>query len=199
MRDAEPAAEPDDVRAALVASAAEVGTVGTFDSCDVGAGLVEAVGAVEEVLAQTGASGPSCEPPESEVDPDEAAAPGNWGSEVPPAPPTGGGPTTTPPTPPPEKEEPKPVVLPHTFFLQRPAKIIRTQTRAARAVFLFGSDKDGVSFVCRIDGGVFRPCSERLARRFPLGWHTVKVAALDADGSGDKTPASYRFKVKRVR
>jgi hypothetical protein len=66
-------------------------------------------------------------------------------------------------------------------------------------VFLFGSDKEGVSFVCRIDGGLFRPCSERLARRFPLGWHTVKVAALDAEGNGDRTPASYRFKIKRVR
>ncbi len=199
MLDAEPAAAPEDVRGALVASAVEVGVTGTFGPCDVGAGLVEAVGAIEEALAQTGAGGPVCEPPESEVDPDQAAAPGDWGSEVPPAPPTGGGPTPTPPTPQPEKEEPKPVVLPHTFFLQRPAKIIRTQTRAARAVFLFGSDKDGVTFVCRIDGAPFRTCSERLARRFPLGWHTIKVAALDAEGNGDKTPASYRFKVKKVR
>lgn len=195
MLDAEPAAEPDDVRGALVASAVEVGA---FGPCDIGAGLVEAVGTIEEALAKTGAAGPTCEPPESEVEPDEAAAPGNWGSEVPPAPPVVG-PTTSPPTPQPEAEEPKPGFPPRTFFLQRPAKIIRTQTRGARAVFLFGSDKDGVSFVCRIDGGLFRPCSERLARRFPLGWHTVKVAALDAEGIGDKTPASYRFKVKRVR
>jgi subtilisin family serine protease len=196
MLDAEPAAEPDDVRGALVASAAEVGT---FGSCDAGAGLVEAVGAIEEALAKTGASGPLCEPPESEVDPSEAAAPGNWGSEVPPPPTGGGGSPPPPPTPQPDPEEPKPVFPPRTFFLQRPAKVIRTQTRGARAVFLFGSDKEGVSFVCRIDGGLFRPCSERLARRFPLGWHTVKVAALDAEGNGDKTPASYRFKIKKVR
>jgi len=198
MLDAEPAAEPDDVRGALVASAVEVGAIGTFNPCDVGAGLVEAVGAIDEVLAHAGASGPACVPPEPEVEPSEAAAPGNWGSEVPPTPPVVT-PTTTPPTPQPKAEEPKPVVPPRTFFLQRPAKIIRTQTRAARAVFLFGSDKEGVSFVCRIDGGLFRPCSERLARRFPLGWHRVGVAALDAEGNGDKTPASYRFKVKRVR
>jgi len=196
MLEAEPAAEPEDVRGALVASAVEVGT---FGPCEVGAGLVEAVGAIEEALAQAGEGGPACVPPESEVEPNEAAAPGSWGSEVPPVPPGGGGSTTPPTTPQPEVEEPKPVLSPRTFFLQRPAKVIRTQTRAARAVFLFGSDKDGVSFVCRIDGGLFRPCSERLARRFPLGWHTVKVAALDAEGNGDKTPASYRFKIKRVR
>lgn len=197
MLDAEPAAEPEDVRGALVASAIEVGT---FGPCDVGAGLVEAVGAIDEVLAQTGAGGPACEPPESEVEPDEAAAPGNWGSEVPPVPPGGGGePTTPPPTPQPEPEEPKPVLAPRTFFLQRPAKVIRTQTRAARAVFLFGSDQEDAAFVCRIDGGVFRRCPERLARRFPLGWHMIRVAARDASGNGDKTPAGYRFKVKRVR
>jgi subtilisin family serine protease len=194
MLDAEPAAEPDDVRGALVASAAEVGT---FGSCDAGAGLVEAVGAIEEVLAKTGAGGPVCEPPESEVDPEEAAAPGNWGSEVPPV--SSGGGSTTPPPPPPPEEEPKQVPAPRTFFLQRPAKVIRTQSRGARAVFLFGSNEAGVSFVCRIDGGLFRPCPERLARRFPLGWHTIKVAARDAAGNGDKTPASYRFKVKKVR
>lgn len=196
MLDAEPAAEPDEVRGALVASAAEVAT---FGPCAVGAGLVEAVGAIEEALAQTGASGPTCESPESEVEPDEAAAPGDWGSEVPAVLPEEGSPTTpTPPAQPPV-EESKPTPAPRTFFLQRPAKVIRTQTRGARAVFLFGSNQADVSFVCRIDGAPFRPCRERLARRFRLGWHLIKVAARDAAGNGDKTPASYRFKVKRVR
>jgi hypothetical protein len=196
MLEAEPAAEPEDIRAALVASAVEVGA---FGPCKVGAGLVEAVGAIDEVLAQTGAVGPSCEAPESEIDPEEAAASGDWGSEVPPVSPGGGSTTPPPPTPQPKVEEPKPALPPRTFFLQRPAKIIRTLTRGARAVFLFGSNEADVSFVCRIDGGLFRPCPERLARRFPLGWHMIKVAARDASGNGDKTPASYRFKVKRIR
>ena len=200
MLDTKPTAGPEDVRGALVASAAEVGAVGVFDPCDIGAGLVEAVGAVEEVLAETGEAGPTCEAPGSEVEPDEAAASGNWGSEVPPVQPTGGGGSTTlPPTQQPPVEETKPAATPRTFFLQRPAKVIRTQTRAARAVFLFGSSEPDVSFVCRIDGGLFRPCRERLSRRFRLGWHTIKVAARDAAGNGDKTPARYRFKIKRVR
>jgi subtilase family protein len=192
MRDAEPAAQPVDVLEALVGSAAPVGTYGP---CAVGAGLVDAVGAVKEVLDGTGAAGPICEPPESEVEPEEAAASGDWGSEIPP-PSSGGGTTTTTTQPQPEQTE---AVAPRTFFRQRPERVLRTRHRRATAVFRFGSNEAGVSFVCRIDGGLFRPCPERLVRRFPLGWHMVEVAARNADGIGDRSPARYRFKVKRVR
>lgn len=197
MLDAKAAAGPEAVRAALEGSAV---SVGSFGSCAVGAGLVEAVGAVEEVLAGTGESATACEPPTSEVEPDEAAAPGDWGSEVPPptpVPPT----TTVTPLPPvvEEEEETKRVPNPRTFFLQRPSKVIRTHHHRAKAVFRFGSNESEVSFVCRVDGSFFRPCPARLARQFTLGWHVIKVAALSAAGRGDKTPASYSFKVKRVR
>jgi hypothetical protein len=197
MLDAEPAAEPEAVRTALEGSAAPVGS---FGSCAVGAGLVEAVGAVEEVLAHTGATGTACESPPSEVEPDEAAAPGDWGSEVPP--PTPVPPVTPPVTPTPpvvEEEETKRVPNPRTFFLQRPSKVIRTHHHQARAVFRFGSNESEASFVCRVDGGFFRPCPARLVRQFPIGHHVVKVAARDASGNGDKSPASYSFTVKRVR
>lgn len=197
MLNAKAAAGPEAVRAALEGSAVPVGS---FGSCAVGAGLVEAVGAVEEVLAETGESAAACEPPVSEVEPDEAAAPGDWGSEVPP-PPTPVPPTTTVTPPPPvvEEEETKHVPNPKTFFLQRPSKVIRTHHHQAKAVFRFGSNESDVSFVCRVDGSFFRPCSARLARQFALGWHVIKVAARDPAGNGDKTPASYSFKVKRVR
>jgi hypothetical protein len=197
MLDAKPTAKPAGLRAALMASAAEVGTSGP---CSVGVGLVEAAGAIEDILAHTGAAGPTCDPPESEIDPEAAAAPGNWGSEVPP-PPSGRSitPIYTPPSQPDEEEEAKRVPNPRTFFLQRPSKIIRTRHQQAKAVFRFGSNESDASFVCRVDGSFFRPCAARLARHFTLGWHVVKVAALDAAGNGDKTPASYSFKVKKVR
>jgi DNA-nicking Smr family endonuclease len=195
MLDAEPTADPEAVRTALEGSAAPV--VG-FGSCAVGAGLVEAVGAVEEVLAQTGESASPCESPAAEVEPDEAAAPGNWGSEVPPTPVPPTPPVVAPP-PTVEEEETKHVPSPRTFFLQRPSKVIRTRHHAAKAVFRFGSNESEASFVCRVDGSFFRPCPVRLARRFTLGWHVLKVAARDSAGRGDKTPASYSFKVKRVR
>jgi hypothetical protein len=62
----------------------------------------------------------------------------------------------------------------------------------------FGSDEADVSYACRIDGGLFRPCAERLVRRFSVGSHAVQVVARDAAGDGDRTPAVFRFKVKRV-
>src|SRR6185312_14481445 len=145
-------------------------------------GLVEAVGAIGEVLAHTGASGAACELPTSEIEPDEAAAPGDWGSEVPSPKPV---PPTTPVTPSPpvvEEEGAKRVPGPRTFFLQRPSKIIRTHHHQAKAVFRFGSNETGTSFVCRVDGSFFRPCPARLARQFTLGWHVIKVAARDAAG-----------------
>ena len=69
----------------------------------------------------------------------------------------------------------------------------------AKVVFRFGSNEEGARFVCRIDTGLFKPCPQRLVRKFKVGWHTLRVAARDADGSGDRTPAVYRFRVKRIR
>ncbi len=198
MHQAQPALGPKGIREALVGGAA-LTFAPQYGPCDIGAGLVNAVGAIEKALAKTGATGPVCEPPEEEVPPGEAAAPGEWGSETPPP----GRPTTTTITPPAateeEEEEAKRAPKPRTFFLQRPSKVIHTRHREAKAVFRFGSNESEASFVCRVDGGFFRPCPARLARRFTLGWHVIKVAALSAAGNGDKTPASYSFKVKRVR
>lgn len=194
MLDAEPAAEPADLRAALHGSAQ---SVGTFGPCAIGAGLVEAVGAVQKALAKEGGAGPVCEPPAEEVDPEEAAAPGNWGSETPPAKTDGGptAPTVQPTAPPPPVAKPRP----RTFFLQHPARVIHTLQGRALAVFLFGSNEEEVTFACRVDGRPFRSCPARLARRFPPGWHLVEVAARNAEGLGDRSPARYRFKVKRAR
>jgi len=195
MHQAEPAAGPEELRQALVGSAASTFNL-QYGPCDIGAGLVDAVGAIEKVLAKSGSTGPLCEPPSEEVPPGEAAAPGEWGSEAPPS----GVPVTTTVVPPAtEEEETRRVRAPRTFFLQRPSKVIRTRHHEARAVFRFGSNESDASFVCRVDGSFFRPCPALLARRFTLGWHVIKVAARDAAGNGDKTPASYSFKVKRVR
>jgi hypothetical protein len=65
-------------------------------------------------------------------------------------------------------------------------------------VLRFDSDLADVSYACRIDGGFFRPCPERLVRRFSLGAHSVLVVARNAAGDADRTPAAFRFKVKHV-
>ncbi len=88
---------------------------------------------------------------------------------------------------------------PNTFFKQKPRKTLRTQRRRAKAVFRFGSNEPGVSFVCKIDGGFWRFCKPRLVRRLRVGKHVVRVKARDAAGNVDRTPAVYRFEVKRAR
>lgn len=193
----EPAAESDDLLNALTESATKPGG---YNSCEIGVGLIEAVGALEDVVTGVPGKNPSCKSPKSEVNPEEAQAPGEWGTETPPTPPpppNGGG--SNPPTSPEETLPPVTPRPPRTLILQHPLKVIRTAHRRALAVFRFGSNESGVSFVCRIDGGVFRPCPARLARRFPPAWHLLEVAARNAAGIGDRSPARYRFKVKTIR
>ena len=87
---------------------------------------------------------------------------------------------------------------PRTFFRKHPRKLLHTRHRRASAAFRFGSNEEGVSFVCRVDGGLARFCGERLTRRFRVGLHSVRVAATDVAGNVDRTPSVYRFKVKHV-
>lgn len=182
MRDEESAAEPSEILEALQASALEVGA---FDPCAVGAGMIDATVAIEDLLTPPVFAPEECELPEP-GNPEEARAPGDWGSESPPPP--SPSPTTSMPPPPP----------PRTFIRKKPPHIVRTRTHRAKVVFLFGSDQTGVTFACRIDTGLFKPCKERLARRFPVGSHVLRVFARNASGNGDPTPAVYRFRVKHV-
>jgi hypothetical protein len=197
MLGAKPTATPAEIKAALRESAVRVGE-SESDPCAVGAGLVEAVGAIEDLLTPPSLTPPPCETPVSEVPAEEARAPGDWGSEFPPessSPPAG---TVSSPEPVPPVTSESHRRLPRTFFRQRPPKVIRTHGRSALVVLRFGSDETGVSFACRIDGGFFRPCPERLVRRFAVGSHAVVVVARDAAGNGDRTPAAYRFKVQQI-
>jgi hypothetical protein len=195
MLQAEPAAGPEDIRAALLQSA-----VMPFDlkygPCDVGAGLVEAVGAVDSLLAPTPFAPPLCGPPVAEALPDEARAPGDWGSESRPASFTP--PVVVDPTPEPKPEVPGESRQPRTFVLLRPPRTIRTHNRGARVVMRFGSDEGDVTFVCGFDEGAFHRCPERLTHWFKLGPHFVLAVARDADGDRDLTPAVVRFRVKHV-
>jgi Subtilase family len=190
MLDADAGASPAEVRTALQASAESA--VG-FDPCAVGAGLVEAVGAIEELPSPPPFTPTQCLPPEPEGSVEEARAPGNWGLEAPPPAPTPT-PTATVESPPPAAIPPRP----RTFLRQHPPHLILTHGRTAKVVFRFGSNETGVTFVCRIDGAPFRPCPARLVRRFPVGPHTLQVIARDSSGNGDLSPAIYRFKVKQA-
>lgn len=192
MSEAKPTAEPAEIRAALLASAVPVGVgIDEFDDCAVGTGLVNAVGAVEDLLTPVPPVQPSCPVPTPEGSVEEARAPGNWGIEALP----------TPPPPPPVIDSPEPPVdgtLPSTFLRKRPAKVVKTTLGNATAVFVFGSDESGVTFLCRVDQGPWRTCPARFVRRYRVGKHVVRVVARDAAGNSDPTAVIYGFRVKRI-
>jgi hypothetical protein len=178
--EAEPAATPAQVRSGLTDTASPMGA---FPPEAVGSGLINAPQAIAQIASQPFPGGIQF----------AQLTPQNCG--FPPQPGQSPAPVSPSPAPPPEAVP----TTPRTFFLKRPAKIIRTRHRRAKAVFRFASNEEEASFVCRIDAGLFRPCPQRLVRRFPPGWHTLEVAARTAAGIGDRSPARYRFKVKRVR
>jgi hypothetical protein len=165
--------------------------VGAFPPTAVGSGLLDATGALEALGLTASSPGAAVAEPPPPGSCKAGREPSTGSTGITPLPPT------TPTSPPQESAGRQ--FSPRTFFLQRPPRIIRTHHQQARAVFRFGSNESDASFVCRVDGSFFRPCPARLSRRFKLGWHVIKVAARDAAGNGDKTPASYSFKVKRVR
>jgi subtilisin family serine protease len=87
---------------------------------------------------------------------------------------------------------------PNTFFRAHPRHNIRTRRRRIRAAFRFGSNEAGAGFICRVDGGLPRFCSETMVRRFREGQHSIRVRAVDQAGNSDQTPAVFRFVVRRV-
>lgn len=193
MSEAKPTAEPAEIKGALLASAVPVGEgESEFGDCAVGTGLVNAVGAVEDLLTPVPPVEPSCPVPAPEGSVEEARAPGNWGIEALPSPP--------PPPPVTESAEPPPVdsTLPNTFLRKRPAKVLKTTLGNATAVFVFGSDESGVTFLCRVDQGPWRTCPARFVRRYRVGKHVVRVVARDSAGNSGTTAVVYGFRVKRV-
>jgi Subtilase family len=164
---------------------AQTGTahlVGSFPVDAVGAGLIDAPGAVGQILSTSPGSGsefgpgfppPSCTSPPSNPPP-------------------------TPPASPVPTDSVTSTTAPQTSFAKRPHKVVRVQAASAFVSFRFRASEQGVTFLCAIDGGRFHRCGKKLSRRFGLGAHTVRVAARDADGNLDPTPAVYRFRVKQI-
>jgi hypothetical protein len=65
------------------------------------------------------------------------------------------------------------------------------------AVFSFTAD-DAVRFACRLDTGAWEPCgSPKTYSGLALGPHTFEVAASDAAGNTDPSPARHTWQVLR--
>jgi len=87
---------------------------------------------------------------------------------------------------------------PRTSIVKHPPKLIRTHRRQVRGIFRFRSNEAGVAFVCKVDRGLPRFCGQRFARRFAEGKHKLSVRTRDRAGNVDRTPAVFRFRVKRI-
>ena len=87
---------------------------------------------------------------------------------------------------------------PRTTIAKHPRKLVRTHRRFVRSKFRFRSNETGATFVCKVDRGLLRFCGRKFSRRFAVGKHTVKVRARDLAGNVDRTPAVFRFRVKRI-
>ena len=186
MLEDEPGSSPGEVRDALAAGAA---AVGAFGPCAVGGGLVEAVGALEAIEGTSFPAPDDCEPPNASGP--VFVAPGNWGSESPSAP------ADTPVTPSPGPLPPVTREVPSTAIARHPRALVTIRGETIRLVFRFRSNQADAGFLCGIDNARFKPCSGRIARRFGLGRHVVKVKARGATGLIDATPAVFRFRVVR--
>jgi Ca2+-binding RTX toxin-like protein len=114
-------------------------------------------------------------------------------TELPPPPPPEPE-VTGPPKPPPPPGDDRP---PRTTLVRRPPAIV-TAHRSPRTVTLrFGSDEAGSRFRCKLDRRPYRGCTSPQSYRVGFGSHAVRIAAVDATGNVDLTPALVKFRLVR--
>lgn len=88
---------------------------------------------------------------------------------------------------------------PDTMITKSPKSVIKTRSGKARIAIGFKSTGPaGTKFKCRLDKGSFSPCSSPFKRKVGTGKHTFAVASVYG-GQTDKSPAVYRWKVKKVK
>lgn len=190
LREADPEAGPDEVRAALTGTARPVGGFGV---ADVGAGLIDA----EAALAALGvppAEGEGEAPAEEggEGGPESGGTDGE-GSAAAPPPAVAAAPASTVAVAP-----ARDTTRPRTWIAGHPRKLVRTAKHRVGLRFRFRAS-ERATFLCKFDRRRFRRCGRRVFHRFGRGRHVVRVKARDAAGNVDRSPAVFRFRVKRRR
>ncbi|HVE92979.1 MAG TPA: hypothetical protein VNE62_11880 [Actinomycetota bacterium] len=83
------------------------------------------------------------------------------------------------------------LTAPSTFFTTTPPlRVYRYIT------FRFASDDAAARFKCSLDGGRYYLCSSPTTYRYlTKGYHSVRIAAIDAAGNADPTPLLHRFRI----
>jgi len=120
--------------------------------------------------------------------------------EVPPPPLEPPPPPATPPSPEPTSEPPTvnpDIRPPQTRLGARPGRLLTTSTGRRLVTFRFASSETGSLFRCRLDGQPLRFCVSPRAYVLRPGRHVFRVGAIDPAGNADRTPALFRFRIRR--
>jgi Ca2+-binding RTX toxin-like protein len=88
---------------------------------------------------------------------------------------------------------------PQTSIDDGPAKKVKTKKKKAKVTFAFSSSETGSSFECTLDGESLGKCSSPISVKVKKGEHVFTVAATDAAGNTDATPAKAEFKVVKKK
>ena len=84
---------------------------------------------------------------------------------------------------------------PETTITQHP----EDPSLSTLASFSFTSNEPGSTFECRLDGGLFSPCtSPQTYTALAYGEHIFEVRAIDPASNPDATPASYTWTIQRA-
>jgi len=119
-------------------------------------------------------------PPDPEPEPEPEAQP-------PPVPPK-----------PPQPRRPQPDrTPPATRLRHHPAALLLATDPSRRVSFAFTASEPGSSFRCKLDRRPWRACRSPRAYLVRPGGHAFRVYATDAAGNRDRTPALFRFTVRR--
>jgi Ca2+-binding RTX toxin-like protein len=112
-----------------------------------------------------------------------------------------------PPPPPPEEEAQTPAPAPTKAQRDRMAPRARITSHPPRrrlidkrrlvVAFRFSANEAGATFRCRLDRGAFRPCRSPRVYRLAPGLHVFRVYAIDQAGNRDRSPAFFRFRIRR--
>src|SRR4051794_2233287 len=79
---------------------------------------------------------------------------------------------------------------PETSITKKPKK----RSAKPKVKIAFASNEAGSSFECRLDKGAFKSCDSPFKKRVKVGKHTFEVAATDAAGNVDPSPARVKFR-----
>lgn len=71
----------------------------------------------------------------------------------------------------------------------------KARSKVRKAKFTFSSTEAGSTFRCKLDKGAFKTCRSPFSKRVKPGKHTLRVAAVDALGHTDASPAVFKWKV----